>query len=250
MAKNSAIEWTDHTFNPWWGCEKVSPACENCYAEQWARRLGRELWGKSSERRFFSDEHWRGPIRWDREARTEGVRRRVFCASMGDVFEHRTDLDPARERLWHLIESTPSLDWLLLTKRPANVRSMVPWSTDWPINVWLGTTAENQKWYRIRARHLDDSPARVVFMSFEPLLGPINLEQHRLDWAIVGGESGRSARAMSPAWALSLRDQCSRLDIPFHFKQWGEYREGERLGKKVSGRLLEGRTWDEFPLPS
>ncbi|HYK00353.1 MAG TPA: phage Gp37/Gp68 family protein [Thermoanaerobaculia bacterium] len=248
MGKNSAIEWTDHTFNPWWGCERVSPACDNCYAETWAHRLGKDLWGKDAPRRFFSDDHWREPFRWNRQAEREGNRRRVFCASMADVFERRKDLDAERERLWPVIENTPMLDWLLLTKRPANARTIAPWGNDWPSNVWLGTTAENQQWYEARAKHLDAAPARIVFMSFEPLLGPISLQDRRLDWAIVGGESGVRARAMEPQWALSLRDQCVARGIPFHFKQWGEYRMGELLGKKKSGRMLEGRTWDELPV--
>lgn len=247
MGKNSAIEWTDHTFNPWWGCERVSPACDNCYAETWAHRLGKDLWGKDAPRRFFGDGHWREPLLWNGHAEREGKRRRVFCASMADVFEHREDLGEQRERLWPLIEKTPMLDWLLLTKRPANARTIAPWGNDWPSNVWLGTTAENQQWYDTRAKHLDAVPARIVFMSFEPLLGPITLRDHRLDWAIVGGESGARARAMEPGWALSLRDQCVARGIPFHFKQWGEYRMGEMLGKKKSGRILEGRTWDELP---
>jgi protein gp37 len=166
---------------------------------------------------------------------------------MADVFERRQDLDEQRKRLWPLIEKTPMLDWLLLTKRPANARTMTPWGNDWPSNVWLGATAENQQWYDARAKHLDAAPARTVFMSFEPLLGSISLRSHRLDWAIVGGESGTRARVMEPSWAMSLRDQCVARGIPFHFKQWGEYRMGVMLGKKKAGRVLEGRIWDELP---
>src|SRR5687767_4291955 len=114
MGQNTRIEWTHHTFNPWWGCVRVSPACKNCYADSWANRLGLELWGAKAPRRFFSDSHWAEPIRWNREAQRLGVRRRVFCASMGDVFEDRRDLDSARAKLWKLIDETSSLDWLLL----------------------------------------------------------------------------------------------------------------------------------------
>ncbi|MFM7332780.1 MAG: DUF5131 family protein, partial [Brachymonas sp.] len=126
MAKDSRIEWTHHTFNPWWGCVKVSAACDHCYAETWAKRLGEQVWGPSSERRFFSDTHWNEPLKWNREAGEEGVRRRVFCASMADVFENRPDLIAHRMRLLKLIEATPFLDWLLLTKRIHLVKKQLP----------------------------------------------------------------------------------------------------------------------------
>src|SRR5687767_5634241 len=131
MAKDSRIEWTHHTFNPWWGCVKVSPACAHCYAESWAHRLGAKLWGRDAPRRFFNDEHWKHPIRWNSEAERAGVRRRVFCASMSDVFEIRAELNPWRAKLWPLIERTPWLDWLLLTKRPQNIQRMAPWDDKW-----------------------------------------------------------------------------------------------------------------------
>src|SRR5258708_7584279 len=117
MGKNSHIEWTHHTFNPWWGCTKVSPACDNCYAEAWAKRVGNDVWGSKAPRRFFSDSHWKEPLKWQAQAAEEEERARVFCASMADVFEARPELDAPRARLWKLIESTPNLDWLLLTKR-------------------------------------------------------------------------------------------------------------------------------------
>jgi len=144
MAKDSPIEWTHHTFNPWWGCIRVSQGCKHCYADTWAKRFGDDLWSARSERKFFGDAHWREPLKWEREASQSGVRRRVFCASMGDVFENRPELDAHRARLWQLIECTPSLDWLLLTKRIENVRTMAPWTHSWPANVWLGATMENQ----------------------------------------------------------------------------------------------------------
>src|SRR5690606_14674702 len=132
MAKDSKIEWTHHTFNPWWGCAKVSPACKYCYAETWAKRIGSHVWGASAPSRFFTDKHWQDPLRWDAEAAERGERRRVFCASMADVFERRKELNEPRERLWKLIEETPHLDWLLLTKRPQNIALMAPWGEDWP----------------------------------------------------------------------------------------------------------------------
>ena len=160
MGKHSAIEWTDHTFNPWWGCTKVSVACENCYAETWARRLGKAAWGCSSPRRFFSDQHWRQPLLWNRECENDRIRRRVFCASMADVFEARDDLNIWRDRLWELILKTPMLDWLLLTKRPEKIVSLVPWKKEWPFNIWVGTTIESQEWIT-RAEHLIKIPAKV-----------------------------------------------------------------------------------------
>src|SRR5271165_362130 len=120
MGQNSSIEWTDHTFNPWWGCTKVSPACQNCYAELWAKRMGHQVWGNRTQRRFFTNNHWNEPLIWNHDARNTKRRRRVFCASMADVFERKRELNSWRERLWTLISATPCLDWLLLTKRPEN----------------------------------------------------------------------------------------------------------------------------------
>lgn len=272
MAKDSKIEWTHHTFNPWWGCAKVSPACKHCYAEAWAKRVGSAVWGKDAERRFFGDTHWNEPVRWNREAERDGIRRRVFCASMADVFERRAELKLWRERLWKLIEESPALDWLLLTKRPHNVRSMVPWGDDFPSNVWLGCTAENQAWADKRLPSLLEVPAKVRFLSCEPLLGPLDLSQYlstdsskSIHWVIAGGESGAHSRPMNPEWVRALRNQCLRSKVAFHFKQWGHWVpeellteqqknvivfDGHRLaavGKGRAGRSLDGRTWDEFP---
>jgi protein gp37 len=278
MGKNSSIEWTHHTFNPWWGCTRVSPACKHCYAEAWANRLGLELWGGRSLRRFFSDAHWREPLRWEAEARRLRVRRRVFSASMADIFEARSDLDPWRERLWQLIASTEWLDWLLLTKRPERVAAKVPWGEEWPANVWLGTTVENQLWASKRVPVLLKQPAAVRFLSCEPLLGPLDLShwlgstatRAGVDWVIAGGESGSKARPMNPVWARQLRDQCETAGVAFHFKQWGNWgpergdspRSAKRLhypvadgssltlvrrSKAASGRELDGRTWDGVP---
>jgi len=271
MAKNSPIEWTHHTFNPWWGCEKISPACAHCYAEAWAKRVGKQVWGKEANRRFFGEEHWRQPLVWNRNASAMGLRQRVFCASMADIFEERPDLDLFRERLWRTIEDTPALDWLLLTKRPEQVRRMVPWSYDWPRNVWLGTTVENQTWAQRRLSALVAQPAKIHFLSCEPLLGPVNLRSWMpyIDWVIAGGESGPRSRPMHPIWAQGLRDQCVEAGVPFHFKQWGDWKPTnshavnrrtisiahsgdritlERIGKLKAGRMLDGRTWDELPI--
>jgi protein gp37 len=279
MAKDSHIEWTHHTFNPWWGCTKVSPACLHCYAETWARRLALDVWGAHSSRRLFQDEYWQQPLKWNREAERHQIRRRVFCASMADVFEGRHELDQWRDRLWLLIGATPWLDWLLLTKRIHNARRMTPWQREWPNNVWIGATVENQRWADRRIPLLLEIPAAVRFISAEPLLGALTLESwtragnggERLHWVIAGGESGNGARPTHPEWVRSLRDQCRESGIAFHFKQWGHWSPAEPaniakkrrslvvtdttrrpsvlygLGKTASGRVLDGETWDQFP---
>ncbi|MCK9588865.1 MAG: phage Gp37/Gp68 family protein [Terrimicrobiaceae bacterium] len=269
---NSSIEWTHHTFNPWWGCAKVSPACANCYAEAWAKRVGQNVWGKNGARRFFSEKHWSEPISWNEKAVQTGERSRVFCASMSDVFEKRPDLEQYRRKLWELIEKTKMLDWLLLTKRPQNIFKMAPWNDRrWPTNVWIGTTVENQKQATIRLPFLLEVPAAVRFLSCEPLLGNIDLSSlikkhtHPIDWVIAGGESGHGARPMNPVWVRSLRDFCKSKKIAFHFKQWGHwapvYGEQEQsgriieldghvmaaVGKLHAGRMLDGATWDGLP---
>jgi protein gp37 len=270
MGKNSKIEWTHHTFNPWWGCTKVSAACSHCYAEAWAKRVGADVWGPRASRRFFSNGHWQQPVAWNAEAATVGERRRVFCASMADVFEARTDLEPSREKLWAIIEATPYLDWLLLTKRPNQVRAYVPWGECWPANVWLGTTVESQHWAEQRIPELAECPAAVRFLSCEPLLGPLDLRSwlgSAVQWVIAGGESGAGSRPSHPKWFRCLRDQCVAAGVPFHFKQWGNWaplnghavtgsrsvrqlRDGEklvRLNKVDAGRALDGKIWDQLP---
>ncbi|MDZ4760461.1 MAG: DUF5131 family protein, partial [Alphaproteobacteria bacterium] len=177
MAKDSKIEWTHHTFNPWWGCVKVSPGCKHCYAETWAKRIGAAVWGPNTTRRELSDTYWRQPLAWNAEAVRLKQRRRVFCASMADVFEDRRDLDDKRERIWSLIDETPQLDWLLLTKRPENVSRLAPYGEDWPANIWLGATAETQKWFDKRMAALTEISARILFLSCEPLLGPLDFSQ-------------------------------------------------------------------------
>ncbi len=224
MGKNSAIEWTHHTFNPWWGCTKVSQACKLCYAEVWARRTGGHFWGPRAPRRFFGDHHWKQPSGWNDEAAATGQRSRVFCASMADVFEYRAELHPWREKLWDLIECTTSLDWLLLTKRPQRMAYHNRWGDRWPLNVWLGTTVENQKTADERIPHLLDNSAPVRFLSCEPLVGPIDVSRYLaagIEWVIAGGESGGKSRPSHPRWFRDLRDQCIDANVPFLFKQWG-----------------------------
>ncbi len=286
----TTIEWTatmlpdgtslpGYSFNPWIGCQKVSPACDHCYAEGWAKRTGQpSLW--QGERRRTSDANWRAPMKWNRDAARTGIRRKVFCASLADVFDNHVP-DEWRADLWDLIWDTPNLTWLLLTKRPQNILKMLPseWGTRGFPGVWLGTTAEDAHHYRQRWRHLADIPCRLRFLSYEPALGPIgDLELHRTDaprWIIAGGESGAAARPSHPDWFRSLRDQCAATRVPFFFKQWGEWLDADseefqmlmvtdrrfdgmaafeepvndcyRVGKRRSGALLDGREWREFP---
>lgn len=220
MAENSKIEWTDNTFNPWIGCQKVSPGCDHCYAEaMMADRYGRVVWGPHGDRKRTSAANWKKPEAWDRKAATEG-RARVFCASLADVFDnHRSILPEWRADLWALIRRTPNLDWLLLTKRPQNIRKMLPaeWGHGWP-NVWLGTTAEDQRHYDQRWPVLAAVPAAVRFISYEPAIGPMVDLHGGPDWLICGGESGPGARDMPADWARSVRDQCAGR-IAFFMKQ-------------------------------
>lgn len=268
MGENSNIEWTDHTFNPWIGCQKVSPGCKHCYAEAFARRYNKAQWGPTAQRVRTSAANWRKPIIWNQKAADAGTRARVFCASLADVFEMNPQLDDWRDELLDLIKQTPHLDWLLLTKRPAFVNEMVPaeWRTvgRWPINVWIGTSVEDQTLANERIPDLLNIPAPIKFLSCEPLVGPVKLPAvwvNSVSWVIVGGESGPHARPMAPEWAQSLRDQCIVANVAFFFKQWGEwapkpdyYRLPEwtgtdmiRMGKMRAGRQLDGQEWNEAP---
>lgn len=230
MAEKTGIEWCDHTFNPWVGCQAVSDACKFCYAEALVKRFG----GNFAERRRTSATNWRGPVHWNRKAAGADARRKVFCASLADVFDNQVP-DEWRADLWNLIRYTPNLDWLLLTKRPQNIEKMLPpeWADGWP-NVWLGTTVENQTEADRRIPHLLAVPARVRFLSCEPLLGPLRPkclypvddggdgipDVPRIDWLICGGESGPGRRPMNLEWARSLRDQCAEAGVPFFGKQF------------------------------
>jgi protein gp37 len=257
MGEKTGIQWTDHTFNPWWGCEKVSPACKHCYAETFSKRLGLPLWGGAdTSRRMASEKTWSEPVKWNKAAEKTGERKRVFCASMADVFEDRADLLEARARLFRLVTMTPSLDWLLLTKRPEHVRRL--WSLAahevnghqgdaWPANVWLGTTVEDQEQAEKRIPYLLDTPAAVRFLSVEPMLGAIDLTRvvydrmttidavnglqgfplphapgPRVDWVIVGGESGPKARPFDLGAARRIVADCKSAGVAAFVKQLGE----------------------------
>ena len=186
MAADSKIEWCDATFNPWVGCTKISTACDHCYAESWAKRTGgAHLW--QGERRRTTASNWQQPVKWNRDAERAGIRRRVFCASLADVFDNQVP-DAWRRDLWHLVSRTPHLDWQLLTKRPQNIAMMLPdesigapaWGNGWP-NVWLGTTVANQEEAVRNIPHLLAISAAKRFLSCEPLLGPLNLRAVDID---------------------------------------------------------------------
>lgn len=256
MGEVSGISWTDATFNPWWGCTRVSPGCERCYAETLATTRHRlPVWGVDAPRKAMSDAYWRDPIKWDRRAGKEGVRRRVFCASMADVFEippvrnvpANLVINDGRRRLFELIASTPNLDWLLLTKRPENVVELIPpaWSErGWPRNVWLGVTAEDRRRARERVSILVDIPARVRFVSHEPALEGVDLSQwlgaHGVHWVITGGESGMNARAYHLEWADDIIEQCRAANVapfvkqlganPRHTTRWQPYQVAHKKG--------------------
>ncbi len=285
MGENTAIEWAHHTFNPWEGCQKVGPGCDHCYAEtRDIRYTGGTHWGPGAPRRRTSASNWAKPLKWNREAAANGVRYRVFCASLADVFDNA--VDPAwRVDLWNLIRATPQLDWEMLTKRIGNVLGMLPpdWGEGYP-NVWIGATIVNQTEADRDIPKLLAVPAAIRFLSMEPLLGPVDLravwtycpthdfadgfclgpcpDRRRLSWIICGGESGANSRPMHPDWARSLRDQCEAAGVAFLFKQWGEWGADAllytdmrgncpppnmKIGKKKAGRLLDGREWNGFP---
>lgn len=241
MGEDSKIQWTDHTFNPWWGCARVSPGCEHCYAEQLATvRRKLPIWGVNAPRRMMSDAHWRQPLGWNRKAAAAKQRARVFCASMSDVLEDRPELVAPRLRLFEVIEKTPWLDWLLLTKRPQNARNLLAEITHpidgLPANVWVGTTVEDAK-RRERLDALRSVPARLRFVSFEPLLedpGPVNLDG--IAWAIIGGESGIGARPCALEWITRLAAQCHAADLDVFVKQLGAHVVSEE-------RRTDGGEW-------
>lgn len=276
MGENTKIEWAHHTFNPWYGCQKVGHGCDHCYAEGWAKRSGLVQWGPGTERRRSSAANWRKPLAWNTAAERLGIRYRVFCASLADVFDNAVPADWRRD-LFDLIARTPRLDWLLVTKRVGNVGNMLPVPFDFDHiypNVWIGISVVNQEEADRDIPKLLDVPARVRFLSMEPLLGPVDLSDHlaclcgmcggeHLDWVIVGGESGPGARPMQPDWVRSIRDQCDAMSVPFLFKQWGEWAPNwlndnagvkvpgsewiDKMGKKSAGRLLDGVQHDGYP---
>ena len=234
MAENSSIEWTEATWNPLTGCTKVSPGCKHCYAERLAVRL--KAMGQRNYRNGFNltlhESMLSVPLRWKSP-------QLIFVNSMSDLFQKGVPLEFIQKVFgtmhaanWHVFQ--------VLTKRAERLLECDP-QLQWPDNVWMGVSVENQK-YTFRIDHLRRTRAKIKFLSLEPLLGPLShLDLTDIDWVIVGGESGPGARPMDPSWVEDVRDQCLRAGVAFFFKQWGG------VNKKRTGRNLEGRTWDEMP---
>ncbi len=234
MGNKSSIEWTESTWNPVTGCTKVSPGCQHCYAERMAIRL--KAMGQPNYANGFTlaiHEHALDlPLKWRKP-------QLIFVNSMSDLFHKDVPewfimetFDVMRRAHWHQFQ--------VLTKRSERLLKMSH-SIEWPDNVWMGVSVERQD-YVFRIADLQGTMAKIKFVSFEPLLGSLpELDLKGIDWAIVGGESGPGARPMQKEWVLGIQGQCQRGQIPFFFKQWGG------VNKKKSGRILEGRTWDELP---
>jgi protein gp37 len=233
----SSIEWTESTWNPLTGCDKISPGCKHCYAERMALRL-RAMGNASYANGFDLTIHERlleVPLHWKKP-------QTIFVNSMSDLFHesvpvefvHRV-FDTMRKASWHRFQ--------VLTKRSKHLLDLSP-SIDWPENVWMGVSVERAD-YAYRINDLRKTDARVRFLSLEPLLGPLSdLNLRSVHWVIVGGESGPGARPMNKDWVIDIREQCAAANVPFFFKQWGG------VNKKRTGRELDGRTWDELPLAS
>jgi protein gp37 len=235
MATQSKIEWTESTWNPVTGCTKISPGCKICYAERMALRL--QAMGQRNYANGFKltlHEHTlRKPLSWKKP-------QRIFVNSMSDLFHDEVPL----EFILRVFDVMKHADWhqfQVLTKRSQRLLELSS-QIEWPTNVWMGVSVENQD-YTFRIDHLRETGARIKFLSLEPLLGPLpGLDLNGIDWAIVGGESGFGARPMQKEWVLEIRGQCRAAGVPFFFKQWGG------INKKRTGRLLEGRTWDDMPI--
>jgi protein gp37 len=237
MADSSHIEWTDATWNPVTGCSKISPGCKFCYAERLAKRL-RAMGQKNYRNGFELTLHpsmLEHPLRWRQP-------RRVFVNSMSDLFHHDVPsefiqdvFDVMRRAHWH--------QYQLLTKRSERLLELSP-NLDWRPQIWMGVSIENQE-YSYRVDHLRQTRAHVKFLSIEPLLGRLPyLDLRGIHWVIVGGESGPGARPVDPGWVREIRDNCLNAGVPFFFKQWGG------VFKSRTGRVLDGRTWDEMPVSS
>jgi protein gp37 len=266
MSRETGIEWTDSTFNCWMGCTNISPGCERCYAEVWSKRAGLVQWGNHPRRRT-SAAYWKQPVQWNADAARfqaqHGRRQRVFCASLADWLDNQ--VDPAwRLDLLRLIDGTPQLDWLMLTKRPENARKLVPAEWFGRPNVWLGVTVEREDFVH-RVDTLRALPAAIRFLSVEPLIGPVGpLDLTGIHWVIQGGESGPGARPMRIEWLREVFDQCRAQGVPVFLKQYGTapnnplwhtapsgvspsawVNRHDPIGK--GGSLLDGRSWKEFP---
>ena len=237
MASNSAIEWTESTWNPVTGCTKISPGCAHCYAERMALRL--QAMGQTNYKNGFqvtTHEHTLAlPLRWRKP-------QAIFVNSMSDLFHEDVPL-AFIQKVFAVMQKASWHRFQVLTKRSARLIELAPF-LPWPENVWMGVTVENAD-YVFRIEHLRKVNAAVRFLSVEPLLGPVpGLELSGIDWAIVGGESGPGARIMKAEWASDIQRQCQQAAVPFFFKQWGG------VHKKKAGRLLNGRLYDGMPSTS
>lgn len=283
--KNTRIEWADHTFNPWTGCQKVSPACEHCYAESWAKRSGIVEWGPGKPRRRTRPDLWRGPLRWDRDAEARGIRPRVFTVSLGDWLDPEVPIDWLADFL-ALVGATPNLDWLLLTKRPHLFTSRIGrvacrdglgagLAARWiegraPSNVWVGTTVENQRYANERMPQLFKIPAVVQFLSCEPLLGPVDLFAGCFGDRAVARDSDEPVRfginhaglRFGVDWVIAGGEsgQKPRPMNPDWVRSIRDqcraarvpflFKQWGGVDKKAAGRELDGCTWDQFPQPA
>lgn len=248
MGENSGISWTDHTWNPWLGCTKVGPACDDCYAEALMdTRYGRVRWGAGEDPVRTSPSTWAAPLKWNRAAAAAGKIAAVFCLSLGDIWDN--EVDPLwRRHAFAVMERTPHLVYLLLSKRIGNARKMCDPLAGNPLlppNAALGSTMVSQpEWDRDYPKLKEagrDLGARFIFASVEPMLGPIDSRDDLPDWVITGGESGRTPRHLPMEWVRSMRDQCARNGVAFHHKQWSGPQP------KANGCELDGREHKEFP---
>lgn len=243
MADITRIAWTDHTHNEWWGCSsKAGAGCDHCYAAKLDRRTGGRFFGIGTLPRLTKDQNRNKPYRWNREAEIAGQRSRVFCGSMMDFFDKHAP-GGAREELWAKIRATPWLDWQVLTKRTANIARMLP--ADWEAgydNVWLGATCEDRKSGLRRLEQLREIPAKLRFLSVEPLLEDIGaVDLTGISWVIIGGESTSGFRKMEQAWVESVIAQCREQNVAVFFKQWGG------TSADAGGCLLNGAEIKEWP---
>lgn len=237
MALGSGIEWTESTWNPVTGCTKVSPGCKNCYAERMAKRL-QAMGQPNYANGFHVSLHERAlliPMKWKKP-------QMIFVNSMSDLFHEQVPIEFI-QRVFEVMRKAVQHTYQVLTKRAERLE-LLNGKIDWPANVWMGVSVETRR-YLYRIDHLRRTGARVKFISFEPLLeGLGDIDLAKIDWAIVGGESGPGARLVRKNWVTSIRDQCVGAGVPFFFKQWGGF------NKKKSGRSLEGRIWEQVPAAS
>lgn len=234
MALKSSIEWTESTWNPITGCDKISPGCKFCYAERMAKRL-KAMDSANYKKGFKLSLHEQVvelPLTWKKP-------QTIFVNSMSDIFHKNVPLEFI-QRIFEVMNKAHWHKFQVLTKR-SDILLKYNSKLNWTDNIWMGVSVENER-YTYRIDHLRDTNAKTKFLSVEPLIGPINkLDLDNIDWVIVGGESGPGARPMKEEWVIKIKDECKKAKVPFFFKQWGG------VQKKKAGRLLDGKTWDQMP---